>query len=204
MLRILTMSLCLLYSIAARAADPPPTPFVEVPDFALPPPSADRAQIVFLEPINKIQGLYPVGIFVIDGDQRQLVNVSSWRSRSVIDLPPGKHLLFSAHGGHLLEANVEAGKRYHLLLRFIYANGFQLRPVRTSGDSEYRVNGPHFPKWLKQTNRWVTMSPDAEAYFEKFAAGVDSALAKARKDWAAKTPTEIAELTLNVEDEVPL
>jgi hypothetical protein len=204
MLRVFAVSLCLLFPLAVRAADPPPPPFVEVPDFTLPAPPADQAQIVFLEPINKIQGMFPAGIFVIEGEQRRLVNVTSWRSKSVINLPPGKHLLLSSHVGHLMEANVAAGKRYYVLLRFIYANGLQLRPVRPTGTSEYRMDGPHFPKWMKQTNRWVRQSPEAEAYFETFKVGVEKALQKALADWKTKTPAEIAELTLNVEDAAPL
>jgi hypothetical protein len=48
------------------------------------------------------------------------------------------------------------------------------------------------------------MSPDAEAYFGTFKGAVDQALQKAQENWQAKTPAEIAELTLNVEDAVPL
>ena len=202
MLRYLAALLLLPFTV--QAAEPPPPPFVEVPDFTIPAPPEDQAQIVFLEPINKIQGLFPVGIFTIDGEQRRLINVSSWRSKSVAHLPPGKHLLYSSHGGHFMEANVAAGKRYYVLLRFIYAHGLQLRPVRPSGNSEYRVNGPHFPKWIKQTNRFVKMSPDAEAYFGAANAAVDQVQQKAFEKWRAKTPEEIAELTLNVEDAVAL
>lgn len=201
MLRHLTLILVVALPLAAQAANPPPPPFVEVPDFTIPPPSADQAQLIFLEPINKIQGMFPVGIFRIEGEQRTLLNVSSWRSKSVINLPPGKHLLMSAHGGHYMEANVEAGKRYYVLLRFIYANGLQLRPLRASGTSEYRVNGPDFPKWMKATNRFVEKSADAEAYF---GAGVDQIQQKGLENWHAKTAAEVAELTLNVEDAVPL
>jgi len=200
----LAVPLLLLFALPIRAADPPPQPFVEVHDFTIPAPPADQAQIVFLEPINKIQGMFPVGIFVIDGEERRLVNVSSWRSKSLINLPPGKHMLLSAHVGHLMEANVEAGKRYYVLLRFIYANGLQLRPIRPSGNSEYRVDGPHFPKWIKQTNRFVQMSPDAAAYFETYKAGVDQALQRAMEKWQEKTADEKAELTLNADDAVPL
>ena len=201
MLRHLTLVLILVMPVAAHAADPPPPPFVEVPNFTIPPPPADQAQIIFLEPINKIQGLFPIGIFEIEGDQRKLINVSSWRSKSVITLAPGKHMLMSAPVGHYMEANVEAGKRYYVLLRFIYANGMQLRPIRASGTSEYRVNGPDFLKWMKATNRFVQKSPDAETYF---GAGVDPAQTKGLENWQAKSAEEAAELTLNVDDAVPL
>lgn len=204
MLRVLACILALLSPVATIAADPPPSPFVEVPNYSIPMPPADQAQVVFLEPINKIQGLFPVGIFKIEGEQRTLLNVSSWRSKSVITLPPGKHMLASGHGWHFLEANVEAGKRYYILLRFIYANGMQLRPLRASGTSEYRVNGPDFPKWMKATHRFVEKSADAEAYFGTYQEAMDQALLKGLENWQAKSAAEIAELTLNVEDAVPL
>ena len=112
--------------------------------------------------------------------------MSSWRSKSVITLAPGKHMLMSAHGGHYMEANVEAGKRYYVLLRFIYANGLQLRPLRATGTSEYRVNGPDFPKWMKATNRFVEKSPDAEGYFDSFKEGVDQAQTKGTGELAGE------------------
>ncbi len=204
MTRLLALFLVVSMPFAARAGDPPPPPFVEVPNYTIPAPPADEAQLVFLEPINKIQGLFPVGIFKIEGEQRTLLNVSSWRSKSVINLPAGKHMLMSAHGGHYMEANVEAGKRYYVLLRFIYANGLQLRPIRPSGTSEYRVNSPDFAKWTKATSRFVQKSPEAEAYFETFKEGVDQAQMKGLESWQAKTAAEAAELTLNVEDAVAL
>lgn len=203
-MRHIATLLCLLFSLTARAADAPPQPFIEVPDATIPAPSADQAQIVFLEPINKIQGMFPAGVFLIDGEKRTLVNVTSWRSKSVINLPPGKHLLFSSHVGHFMEANVAAGKRYYVLMRFIYGNGLQLRPIRPSGSSPYRVDGPDFSKWMKATNRFLKMSADAGAYFDLFKEAVDQAQKNALENWQAKTPAEIAELTLNEEDAIPL
>ena len=203
-MRCFASLLCVLIPLTLQAKDPPPQPFLEVPDFTIPAPSADQAQIVFLEPINKIQGLFPVGIFLAEGEQWKLVNVSSWRSKSILNLTPGKHLLYSAHGGHFMEANVAAGKRYYVLLRFIYANGLQLRPIRPSGNSPYRVDGPDFAKWMKTTNRFVKMSPDAETYFGSFNEATALAQAKALENWRAKTPAEVAELTLNEDDAVAL
>lgn len=202
--RVFASILILLLPVATPAADPPPPPFVEVPNYSIPAPPADQAQIIFLEPINKIQGLFPVGIFRIEGEQRTLLNVSSWRSKSLITLPPGKHMLASGHGWHYLEANVEAGKRYYVLLRFIYGNGMQLRPVRASGTSEYRVNGPDFAKWIKATHRFVEKSSDADAYFAAFEDAMDQAQLKGLENWQAKSAAEAAELTLNVEDAAPL
>lgn len=202
MLRRLSLILCLAFALPAFAADPPPPPFVEVPDFKLPPPPADKAQIVFLEPINKIQGLFPMGIFRIEPDKQELIAVSSWRSKTVAYLEPGKHLLMNIAGNHVMEANVEAGKRYYVLLRFIYANGMQLRPIRPHGTSEYRMTSKDFPKWLKVTSRFVEKSPTAESFWKpEF---VEQARNAAIEKWQSKSAAEAAELTLTIEDAAPL
>jgi hypothetical protein len=64
-MRVFASLLCVLFTLSVRAVDPPPSPFLEVADATIPAPPADQAQIVFLEPINKIQGISPAGIFVI-------------------------------------------------------------------------------------------------------------------------------------------
>jgi hypothetical protein len=205
MLRRFVLVLVLMLSppLAVHAKDPPPQPFVEVPNFTLPAPPADQAQIVFIEPMNKIQAIFPVGIYKVEGDQFTLINVSAWRSKSVITLPPGKHTLASGFGWHYMESHVEAGKRYYVLLRFIYGNGFQLRPLRVSGTSEYRVNGPDFPKWMKATTRFVQKTPEADAYFTSLGERWNNARLKGLENWQAKSAAEVAELTLNVDDAVP-
>lgn len=205
MIRRWLVAWALAMPFCAQGAAPPP-PFTEVAMPQLPTPPADSAQIVLLEPINKIQGLFPIGIFELEGDKRRLVGVSSWRSKSIVLLPPGKHLLMASPGGisHYLEANVEAGKRYYVLLRFIYGNGMQLRPLRTGGTSEYRIDGPHFAEWMKETKRFVERSPDAEAYFELWKEQLDKGQEQGLMNWQAKSAAEVAELTLNIEDAAPL
>lgn len=202
--RVFAMIACAALAATGAFAREKPKPVVaEVPGYVLAAPPADQAQLVFVEPINKIQGLFPIAIYEIDGTQRALRAVSWWKGKTVVLLPPGKHVLFATPGGlgHVMEANVEAGKRYYVLLRFIYANGMQMRPIRTSGDSPYRTTSPDFAKWLAET-RWVQMTPDAEAFFsgEKVSAAIDTGLQNALNNWQAKTAAEAAELTLNPED----
>jgi hypothetical protein len=196
----------LMAATTGVAREKPKPVVVESPNYVLAAPPADQAQIVFVEPINKIPGLCPDAIYEIAGDQRtQMLAVSWWKGKTVALFPPGKHLLFATPGGlgHVMEANVEAGKRYYVLLRFIYANGFQMRPLRTSGTSEYRTTSPDFAKWIKET-RWVEKTPDAEPFFaaERVQAAMNTGQQTAMNNWQAKTAAEAAELTLNPEDAV--
>jgi len=203
-MRVQFLALALLASFAVHAKEKPKPFFVDSAVQSVSAPPSDKAQIVFLEPINKIQGLFPVGLYEIDGDNRTLLGITAWKSKTAVLLPPGKHLLYASQGGvgHIMEARVEAGKRYYVLLRFIYGNGFQLRPLRASGTSDYRVTGKDFPKWMKET-RWVEKTKEGEVYFGvTMKQTLDNVQQTAMINWQAKTAQEAAELTLNPEDAV--
>lgn len=206
MKKLLLIAFAAMVPLCAVAKKEKPKPWVEeVPNYVLAPPPADQAQIVLVEPINKIQGLFPVCVLNVTDNKRELLAVSWWKGKTVVLLPPGKHLLFS--GMHVMEANVEAGKRYYVLLRFIYAQGMQLRPIRTSGTSPYRINTPDYAKWMKET-RWVQKTDEAHKWCgdkiedPKFAANMENAVQNALNNWQAKAPAEAAELTLNPDDAV--
>ena len=199
-----SMLLAALVVVGGCASEPPKPQFVESANQTLSPPPPDKAQIVFLEPINSIQGLIPVGIFEIDGDSRTLLATTGAHSKVAVLFEPGRHFLMANHSGgvaHFLEANVAAGKRYYVLLRFIYANGFQMRPLRPAGPSDYTVAGKDFPHWISET-RFVEKTPDSDAFFEKYRDAVDKSQAKAWASWQAKTAEERAELTLNPDDAI--
>ncbi len=196
----------LIATLAGCATEPPPPPqFAETPSQALAPPPADRAQIVFVEPINSIQGMLPVGIFEIEGDRRTHIATTGAHSKTVVLLPPGRHVLMATQGGiaHFLEAKVEPGKRYYVLVRFIYANGFQLRPLRRTGPSDYTVQHKDFPTWMAST-KFVEKTAASDAFFEKYKANVDKAQAAGWTTWQDKSPVERAELTLTPQDAVAL
>jgi hypothetical protein len=188
----------------ASDREPPKPQFVESADQTLRPPPPDKAQIVFLEPINSIQGMIPVGIFEVEGDNQTLLATTGAHSKVAVLFTPGHHVLMANHSGmiaHFLDANVEAGKRYYVLLRFVYANGFQLRPLRTSGSSDYTVMNRDFSSWIS-TTRFVEKTPESDAFFERNKEAVKKSQAAGWKTWMSKTPEERAELTLNPQDAV--
>jgi hypothetical protein len=205
MTRRLLMLLAALVSVGVEAKEKPKPVVIESVNYALAAPPADQAQIIFVEPINKIQGLFPVGIFELIDNKRTLLAVSWWKGKTAVLLPPGKHVLFASPGGigHIMEANVEAGKRYYVVMRFIYAQGFQMRPVRTSGTSDFRTTSKDFPIWMKET-RWVEKTPEADVFFngEKLTEYLDKGQDAALNNWQAKTSAEAVELTLTPEDAV--
>lgn len=201
---LFVLAVLLAVSGAATSKEKPKPLFVESADQSLPPPPADKAQIVFLEPINSIQGLFPVGIFEVDGDNRCLLATTGAHSKVAVLFTPGHHVLMANHSGmiaHFLDAHVEAGKRYYVLLRFIYAHGFQLRPVRPSGPSDYSVANKDYPRW-NSTTHFVDKTDESDAFFEKIKDSVTKSQAVGWAHWLEKSQSERDELTLTPEDAI--
>ena len=198
---LLTLSVVVL---AGCASGPPPAPLFADSSAPLTPPPADKAQIVFLDPINAIQGLFPTGLYEVHGSERTLLAELASHTKSVQLVTPGHHVFASNQGGgtaHILEADVAAGKRYYVLMRFIYAQGMQLRPIRPTGPSDFSVANKEFPEWVSIT-RFVEKTAAADAHDQKFSTGFANAQADGLADWKKKTPAQRAELTLNVEDAI--
>lgn len=196
--------LALVFLLGGCATEPPKPHFMDSPSQTLAPPPPDKAQIVFLEPINAVQGLFPVGIFEINGTSRTLLATTGAHTKVALLFEPGHHVLMANHSGmiaHFLDANVAAGKRYYVLVRFIYGMGFQLRPIRPTGSSDYTAGSKDFAKWVNDT-RLVDKTPDGDTFYEQNRERIDATQAKGWEKWLAKTPEERAELTLNPEDAV--
>ena len=189
--------------LAGCASGPPPPPLlVDSPSQTLAPPPADKAQIVFLEPINAIQGLFPTGVFELNGKDRTLLAIVASHGKTAQLVAPGHHTFMAYTGtSHLMEANVEAGKRYYVLLRFIYANGLQLRPIRATAGSDYSVANRDFTEWVSITH-FVDKTADGDAQYAKWTQTIDKSQADAFASWQKKSAKERAELTLDAADAI--
>jgi hypothetical protein len=196
--------LMLTMPLAVRAADPLPLPFVEIPGYTIPAPPANYAQVVILEPLDENEGYFPVYIFRMDGEQRTLLSVTGSRTRSVVNLPPGKHLMMASHGGFFMEANVDAGKRYFVLLQCDIQGRVRMRPIRASGTSKFSIHSPDFARWIEAADTFVKMSPTAEEYLRPFEPDMRRVQQKGLKRWLALSAESAAAFTLNAEDAAPL
>jgi hypothetical protein len=185
------------YAIAQLAADSSSQ--------ILTPPPADKAQIIFLNASNAISGNYFTGIYDVKENEKELLGMLQMGSKTKLlqNVEPGKHIFMSnmTSHSHFLEADVEAGKRYYVLVRFLFANGHQLRPIRNSGNSDFSVNNPKFEEW-KSSTKLIVKTQGADEWYANHQKDVDDAQAKGWKEWLRKNPEQKAELTLNKEDQV--
>jgi hypothetical protein len=192
--------LLLAVGLPARAQSPMPVPA------DIPPVPEDQAQVVFMKPTTSLAGGMPLAIFRLDGARPEMLGVLNKESRLVVSVAPGRHRFMSAVVmavgkplPHLLEAELEPGKRYFVLARLIYGKGFQLRPIRPGTVSDYDAGQPEFALWLAGTTQQDVPEKQIEWYTRR-----EAKLIKAReiaeRNWQAKTDAERAELTLNPQD----
>jgi hypothetical protein len=179
-----------------------PTLFAPTSEQTVPPPHSASAQIVFLSPGNPFSMLGHV--YEVQGGRKELLGTLGPKTKMVVDVEPGRHLFMSnsVGFGHFLQANVERGKRYYVLLRYVHGRGLQLRPVRNSGgDPEFTASNPKFREWLTET-QIVSKTAETDAWHEKYKSFGDEAQAKGWIEWKEKRPDQRAELTLNPEDSI--
>ena len=194
---VLLLSLLSLLALPASAQTA-----VQWPE-GLPDVPADQAQIVFIKPGGGMWAGLPVGILEVVGDERRMVGVLGQNDYAVATVAPGRHR-FMSHMGitHFLDADVAAGNRYVVLARFIYGNGFQLRPIRPGEPGDYSTDNPAFAGWMAEVEPADTRHPKVRWYARKDAK-VAKHQAKFQETWERKTDDERAQLTLNPEDALP-
>lgn len=193
----------LLLVLLAACAEPPPPFFNATPDQTVPAPRADKAQVVFLNPANAISGAFLAQLYEVKGDGREFLGMLGPKTKMFVNVDPGKHLFMLNQGlGQFVEANVDAGKRYYVMTRFVYGRGLQLRPVRPAGgDPEFTAGNPRFREWSMES-QLVARTADAEAFVAKHKERIDEAQQRGMTEWQEKRPDQRAQLTLNPEDSI--
>ena len=117
-MKIRLESIMLFAVLAGCASKPlPPVPlFTFVEPYVSPTP--DMAQIVFLSPADAPTPADTNALYELEGDRRTLVAALAAHTGSFNQVKPGHHVFMTyGHAGHLLEADVEGGARYYVLLR---------------------------------------------------------------------------------------
>ncbi|MGH8049766.1 MAG: hypothetical protein ACREPB_03795 [Arenimonas sp.] len=171
----------------------------------LPSPEKDKAQIIFLKPTLQVVGKVSVQIFDVTDTETKLVGVMLSKTRMILNVAPGKHRFMSTTfygSAHFMEADLEPGKRYFVLLRAIYNYGFQFRPIKRDGPSDYRPENTPYESWIADSTE-NKMTPETEASYrgnKRSQKWVARAQQESWGKWLAKTPEQRAELTLNKTD----
>lgn len=192
-------ALALLAVLASCATKlPPPVPlFVEVEPYV--PPTPGVAQIVFLSPAATPTPANANALYSLDGGHRTLIAALAGHTGSFQRVTPGHHVFMTfGRGAHLLEANVEEGCRYYVLLRVDGNGDLVPLPMRMTEDAEITNRSPESGQWIVDSTM-VEKTPAADVFFVG-KSQVDAAQADALAAWQRKTPQARAALTLEPAD----
>lgn len=182
----------------------PQLPMYDVaPTIVLSAPPADMAQVIFIAPKNMTAAISGTTIHDIGANGRTMLAVLGSQQQSIQLVKPGHHVFMAnlLKNSHIMEANVQAGKRYYVVLRMIYGNGYQLRPARVNGPAEFSPTGPKFASWVSGSP-FIEKKRDTADWLELNKKHLDEQYATAWDVWQKKSPEQRAELTLNREDAV--
>jgi hypothetical protein len=155
----------------------------------------DQAQVIFLRPSTTMKIFHSV-IFDVTSEDKTIIGASTAESKLVVNFEPGKHRLFATNGlqGHIMEMDVEAGQRYYVLVRPIWGNGFQLRPLKHNTDNEFGQNNEKFAQWLTTTP--IKKEPGVEEWYTDFKQSIDKIQRDAEAVWREKSAEQRVQLTL--------
>jgi hypothetical protein len=111
-------------------------------------------------------------------------------NKVVYDVAPGQRLFMSNNGvmAHFLKADLQAGKRYYVLVR----------PI-PDGTTDYNTSVREFPVWLAGTTR-VEASDSAAATINRAQSGFDKTKAAGWAEFQAKSASQLSELTMTQAD----
>jgi len=164
---------------------------------------AEKSQLIFLNPSNSIAGAFFSEVYSLEGSQRELLGMAGSKMKIVVDVEPGDHMFMARTGlrSHFMKAQgLEAGKRYYVLMRFIYGAGMQLRPIRNGGGSDYSSSNTDFESW-KSSTKIVELLPTSKKYVEEnFKKYVEESYKKYWQEWQEKSDVQRVELTLTAKD----
>ncbi len=201
-MKIRLESAVLFAVLAGCASKPlPPSPlFTAVEPYV--PPTPDMAQIVFLSPADAPALADTNALYELDGGRRTLVAALAAHTGAFDQIKPGHHVFMTyGRSGHLLEANVEGGARYYVLLRSDGKSELTPLPMRMTEDARISNRSAESGQWI-EASQMVAKTSAADMWFAAKSDRVDAAQAAALSAWQGKTTQERAELTLQRDDAV--
>ena len=158
----------------------------------------DKARIIFLRP-SAFGWLIDAPVFYLNGDEEQLLGISTYGTRIDHMVAPGKHLyMVIGESADFMEAEVEAGKTYYALVTprmGVWKARFSLHPVHRESSFEFNLQHKEFSGWLNGAKP-VSLLPSALDWQRKNQTSIDEKRAEDYPEWLKKPEKEKRIVTL--------
>jgi hypothetical protein len=169
-----------------------------------PRPDADTALVVFLRS-SFVGSAIQSTVYETEAAGQRFLGIVSNKTRLATRVAPGAHrFMVIAENADFLEATVEAGKTYYVLISprpGMWKARFSLLPIRNDQNAQLSLQSADFAKWMKKTTL-VEIAPEAEEWYREHQASINKKRDGYLKKWDRMTPADKSELTLNPEDGV--
>lgn len=169
-----------------------------------PRPDANTALVVFLRS-SFVGSAIQSSVYETDADSQRFLGIVSNKTRLATRVAPGAHrFMVIAENADFMEATVEAGKTYYVLISprpGMWKARFSLLPIRNDQNAQLSLQSSDFAKWMEKTTM-VEIAPAAEEWYHKHQANISKKRSGYLKKWDQMSPADRAELTLNPEDGV--
>lgn len=167
-------------------------------------PSADKAQIVFLRSSFVGSAIQSV-IYDATGDGADFIGILSNGKKLAHTVEPGKHVfMVVSEAADFMAAEVVGGKTYYAIVTprmGAWKARFSMHPVRNGGPGKFQVGSARFQGWLSGA-ALSENTPDSYAWAEANRSSVLQKQANYTPVWQQKSPSDLAERTLNPDDGV--
>ncbi|HEX4911909.1 MAG TPA: hypothetical protein VFV64_14215 [Permianibacter sp.] len=158
----------------------------------------DKARIIFLRP-SAFGWLIDAPVFYLNGDEEQLLGISTYGTRIDHMVAPGKHLyMVIGESADFMEAEVEAGKTYYALVTprmGVWKARFSLHPVHRESSFEFNLQHKEFSGWLNGAKP-ISLLPAGLDWQRKNQASIDEKRAEDYPEWLKKPEQEKRIVTL--------
>jgi hypothetical protein len=167
-------------------------------------PSDNQAQIVFLRS-SFVGSLIQAVVYDATDGGAKFIGILSNGKKLAYTVDPGPHtFMVVSEAADFLAANLEGGKTYYAMATprmGAWKARFSLYPVRNGGPGEFQYQSGEFQKWLKESS-FVENTPASQAWADENRSSVLKKQADYWQVWQTKSPSELAERTLNEADGV--
>jgi hypothetical protein len=167
-------------------------------------PSADKAQVVFLRSSFLGSAIQSV-IYDATDDGAEFIGILSNGKKLAHTVEPGKYVfMVVSEAADFMAAEVVGGKTYYAIVTprmGAWKARFSMYPVRNGGPGEFQYGSDSFQSWLTST-ALSENTPDSHAWARENHSSVLQKQADYSVVWQQKSPSELAERTLNPDDGV--
>ena len=160
---------------------------------------AGDSMMVFMRPSN-LGHIVASSVYDVTGPETRFVGLLNFGDRLAVPVKPGKYTyMVIGESADFMQATVDPGKTYYAVITprmGVWKARFSFRPVRAG-----QVDGSEFAAWIAAT-RYVTNSPQTEAWARDNANDVNSKRNEYWPQWNSKSALERVGQTLEAQDGV--